>query len=154
MLLWCIYQIFVFAVLGLTSPVGNCSAGYFCTLGAVDQSPVGQLYGDVCPSGHYCPEGTGTPEPCPAGTYLPDSGRRSQLDCLPCPGGKFCAREGLANYTGTLDVVWEMTDIFHITFLPRWHFGTQTKNTANHHHLLFQIFIHAYFLLSKLFYFD
>ncbi|RUS80924.1 hypothetical protein EGW08_011305, partial [Elysia chlorotica] len=85
---------------GLTAPAGNCTPGHYCTLGSDTQSPIGQAYGDYCPSGHYCPEGTGSPVPCPSGTYQPDTARTLLLHCLDCPGGKFCDAAGQANYTG------------------------------------------------------
>ncbi len=88
--------------LGQTSPHGNCTGGFFCSGGSIAQSPIAQSYGDVCPEGNYCPEGTGTPIPCPAGTYLPTPGGVVVGDCLPCPGGKYCETTGLSNYTGKL----------------------------------------------------
>ncbi|WAR11136.1 hypothetical protein MAR_036212 [Mya arenaria] len=65
----------------LTSPSGPCSAGHYCTSGALSANPtmlrasqcpagtVHPIVGDVCPIGHYCPEGTENPISCPAGTY-------------------------------------------------------------------------------------
>ena len=84
---------------GLTEPTGNCTAGYYCSLGAVFANPMAQAYGDVCPGGYYCPEGTGDPLPCPAGTYLPDTGHDELSDCIACDGGKFCERQGQTNVT-------------------------------------------------------
>ena len=86
---------------------GDCSPGYFCTVGVDTPTPsgyntsdsllvngneiclfVGQLgIGGVCPVGHYCPSSTAIPIPCPAGYYA-DQTRLS--DCLPCPAGYFC----------------------------------------------------------------
>ncbi len=85
---------------GLTTPSGNCTEGYYCHLGAIDPNPLSQAYGDVCPEGHYCPLGTGTPIPCPIGTLLNDTGHSAVGQCLQCPPGKYCDKEGQTNYTG------------------------------------------------------
>ena len=84
---------------------GQCTQGYYCSGGAITQNPTGESYGDVCPPGHYCPTGTHTPTPCPAGTYLPTTGAVIDTDCLDCPGGKYCAITGLTNYTGMANVL-------------------------------------------------
>ena len=52
----------------LEKPVNKCAAGYFCRLGAVDAIP-DILSGGYCPVGHYCPEGSALPIPCPIGTF-------------------------------------------------------------------------------------
>ena len=85
---------------GLTAPAGDCNAGHYCLEGTIDQSPIGQTYGDYCTAGHYCPTGTGDPVPCPRGTFLPDTGRSAELDCIDCSPGKYCETEGLTNVTG------------------------------------------------------
>lgn len=85
---------------GLTAPSGNCSAGHYCTLGAIAPNPTGQSYGDVCLAGHYCPEGSAVSAPCPAGTFLPDAGRAAFNDCLPCTEGRYCEQDGMTNVTG------------------------------------------------------
>ena len=71
---------------GLIFPSGKCSAGYFCGGGSaysnpqtlngsvisysgetcIDTSKV--TLNDVCPPGHYCPEGSISPKACPPGT--------------------------------------------------------------------------------------
>ena len=43
----------------------------------------------VCPSDHFCPPGTVSPTPCPAGTRA-FPGARSKGDCIPCPLGHYC----------------------------------------------------------------
>ena len=88
---------------GLTSPTGNCTAQHYCSLRAINPNPIGQAYGDYCTAGHYCPEGTDTPVACPSGTYLPDTGKAAQTDCLACPGGNYCGQDGLTNFTGNLE---------------------------------------------------
>ncbi|NXX30207.1 AB24G protein, partial [Nicator chloris] len=54
-----------------------------------------------CPRGHYCPEGTPFPVPCPAGTFNNATGEcGSQDSCVPCSPGAFCASAGLSSPTG------------------------------------------------------
>ena len=86
--------------LGLTEPTGNCTAAHYCTLAAIDPNPIAQPYGDYCYSGAYCPEGTATPIPCPAGTFLPNTSMDEELDCVPCTGGYYCETQGLSSVTG------------------------------------------------------
>ncbi|KAM7082943.1 uncharacterized protein J5F26_014046 [Ciconia maguari] len=86
---------------GLLSPSGPCLPGYYCTSKAHIPRPVNDEAGDLCPAGHYCPPGSSKPEPCPTGTFLPQSGMVYRNACLPCPGGKFCQGEGLASVSGT-----------------------------------------------------
>ncbi|RQX68437.1 putative GCC2 and GCC3 domain protein [Toxoplasma gondii CAST] len=64
-----------------------CLAGYYCEAGH------GALTsGSLCPAGFYCPTGTGTPYPCPAGTYAPSRGSKEPSHCVPCPAAHFCAQ--------------------------------------------------------------
>ena len=49
----------------------------------------------ICPVGHYCPEGSGVPSPCPAGTYTNTQGLTDVLNCTDCDPGKFCNDTGL-----------------------------------------------------------
>lgn len=92
-------------ITGSTTPAGLTFEGFFARLGATTREPfyelqLTELYsdilfndmilgGDICPNGHFCPEGTG-PEPlsCDGGTWQPDIG---MSDCLACPAGYFCA---------------------------------------------------------------
>ena len=56
----------------LTSPVENCDAGYFCTLGVDTSQPDGttnQGVGGICPPGYKCLSGSVNPTDCTAGTY-------------------------------------------------------------------------------------
>ena len=50
-------------------------AGHYCYSGAVHATPLNETWGWLCPVGHYCPRGTPSPQPCPAGTYMPLEGR-------------------------------------------------------------------------------
>ena len=91
------HGIIVFIALGsycdteeLASPAGLCSAGYYCTLGAVRPDPQEDSTGGSCTQGHYCPEGTGSPEPCPPGYYSNTTGNTNFTDCRLCTAGKHC----------------------------------------------------------------
>lgn len=90
----------IYVHVGLTSPAGKCLASHYCLLGSTEQNPIGQSYGDYCTAGHYCPEGTGSPVPCPIGTYLPSTGQSMLAHCIDCALGKYCDTVGQANYTG------------------------------------------------------
>lgn len=62
-------------------------SGYYCTGGSEEADPVAQLYGDECTVGHYCPNGTHTPEACPPGSFLNSRAMGSLEDCIPCTAG-------------------------------------------------------------------
>ena len=49
------------------------------------------VYVANCPTGYWCPEATGMPVACVAGTYQPNLAAESIAACLPCPVGHFCA---------------------------------------------------------------
>lgn len=70
-----------------TSPVANCTAGYYCVLNATTAQPVDGVTGDICPTGHYCPEGFGEPFPCEDGTY---AGTTGMAVCDECTAGHYC----------------------------------------------------------------
>jgi hypothetical protein len=57
----------------------NCSAGFYATL----RNHTTKTCGDRECVGHYCPEATVTPIPCPSGTYQPERGARTQGSCIP-----------------------------------------------------------------------
>ncbi|PIK41162.1 hypothetical protein BSL78_21986 [Apostichopus japonicus] len=78
---------------GLDSPTGNCSAGYYCVLGASSPAP-NDTTGAVCPVGHYCPEGSEAQMPCPTGYFLNSVGNDALEDCLDCTPGWYCPGEG------------------------------------------------------------
>ncbi|XP_041849947.1 neurogenic locus notch homolog protein 4-like [Melanotaenia boesemani] len=84
----------------LTDPSGPCSPGHFCSLESTEPSPVSQPYGDICPMGHFCPEGSGSPKPCPVGSFLPEPGAFSLSQCRPCPPGKYCLNPGASQTSG------------------------------------------------------
>ena len=64
--------------------LGNCTAGWYCN-GTSSISI--QL---ICPTGHYCPEGTTIPVPCPAGTFAALENNAAESDCLNCTAGSYC----------------------------------------------------------------
>ncbi len=43
-----------------------------------------------CPTGHYCPVGTVTPQGCPPGTYNSATRRQALSDCQNCTAGYYC----------------------------------------------------------------
>lgn len=87
---------------GLESPSGLCQSGYSCPSGAVGSQGQMTLAGApvLCAAGHYCPEGTGNPLPCPAGTFLGSLGARTVSECQACPPGKYCNSTGLTQPVG------------------------------------------------------
>ena len=87
-------------IVGLRSSFGVCDASHICWGGSSTQNPVDQVYGDWCPTGNYCPQGTSTPIPCPVGSYSPNVGGRNVSDCLPCLPGYYCSGSGQSNVTG------------------------------------------------------
>lgn len=47
-----------------------------------------------CPPGYYCPLQSGTPQPCPVGTFRASTHGTELTDCLPCPSNTFNAYTG------------------------------------------------------------
>jgi hypothetical protein len=89
---------------GLTEFRGLSSPGFYCLQGCNTSTPhATHAYevgvGDVCPAGHYCPQGTGLPIPCPAGTYNERTGGTAPNSCSSCSPGQYCA--GLGNVVPT-----------------------------------------------------
>ncbi|XP_072282810.1 uncharacterized protein [Pyxicephalus adspersus] len=85
---------------GQVEPTGNCSAGYWCKGGAVEECPRDGVTGELCPRGHYCSEGTHLPLPCPAGTWSDTEGLSRKTECQPCQGGHYCNTSGLVTSSG------------------------------------------------------
>ncbi|KAL8424659.1 hypothetical protein Efla_006444 [Eimeria flavescens] len=91
----------------LKEPEGLCAAGHFCVNAAVTDSPQGgedvcpsTTAGGFCPVGHYCPQGSSVPHPCPAGTLRPYRLGQELKSCQACPAGKFCQSTGLTQPSG------------------------------------------------------
>jgi hypothetical protein len=58
---------------------------------------------NICPVGHYCPQGTGDPQPCPKGSYNNGTGLEKEADCLICTAGHYCGSVGLTQTSGLCD---------------------------------------------------
>ena len=89
---------------GLSVPSGDCAPGYWCTTGSIDMfgKTVSMSFSE-CPSGFYCPEGTQSPRPCPAGTFSNITGSKSIMSCKLCPAGMFCPVSGASSPAGVCD---------------------------------------------------
>ena len=87
----------------LTAATELCTAGYYCdgSVGSQMKSPLDKTYGDECPKGHYCPEGTGTPKPCKVNTFNP---AYRQAECQDCPAGYDCNVEGIGAIYNTTNI--------------------------------------------------
>ena len=84
---------------GLSLPLANCSAGYYCLAGASSQKPTDKVTGDICPAGAYCPEGSLNYTLCPPGTYSNETGNTNISNCLSCTEGYYC--QGWGNHLPT-----------------------------------------------------
>ena len=78
---------------GLAAPDGQCSAGYYCPPGQSVGTP--SLY--VCPLGHKCIAGVGSPTKCESGKYQDEL---KQDSCKECPERYYCNATygGVENY--------------------------------------------------------
>ena len=85
---------------GLSTPSGPCTAGYYCSSGAIDPRPQATGENGPCPSGFYCPSMSSTPTPCPVGTYSSSMFNTEELDCVECDSGHFCDSAGLTTVSG------------------------------------------------------
>ena len=86
---------------GLAEPEGPCDAGYYCTQGSDSQTPTMGSDANICTKGHFCPQGTASPEQCPPGTYNPGTGLQAQSECLNCTGGRFCPDYAMTSISST-----------------------------------------------------
>ncbi|GCC23266.1 hypothetical protein chiPu_0001660 [Chiloscyllium punctatum] len=82
---------------GQENVTGLCAAGYYCMRRATTPTPTDGISGNVCPPGHFCVTGASSPQPCPAGYYSNSSQNTKVDDCLPCPPGLSCDRQGLVS---------------------------------------------------------
>ncbi|CAH1797039.1 unnamed protein product, partial [Owenia fusiformis] len=88
---------------GLSASNGSCLGGFYCSNASQSANPVGELYGDECPAGYFCPEGSYMPIACPPGTYNPNKQMVDDTACNPCDAGMYCGGSGLANVSGPCD---------------------------------------------------
>uniref|UniRef100_K3WJP5 Tyrosine-protein kinase ephrin type A/B receptor-like domain-containing protein n=1 Tax=Globisporangium ultimum (strain ATCC 200006 / CBS 805.95 / DAOM BR144) TaxID=431595 RepID=K3WJP5_GLOUD len=77
-----------------------CTEGFYCIQGSYTATPTGQnnslgMIGNVCSAGHYCPQGTSNPIPCPPGTFSENTQNRHVSDCFPCPASYLCSESGI-----------------------------------------------------------
>ena len=79
---------------GLTAVEGPCIGGYVCKGGAATST------WEVCPVGHFCPEATPHPQPCPIGTFSNITRLINQSQCKECLEGRYCAMAGASDVTG------------------------------------------------------
>jgi hypothetical protein len=94
---------------GLSQPTGPCEKGYFCSGGSTLRNPFDQEFGSICPAGHFCPQGSSSPSPCPLGTFWVGLGNDGdvwynstgatpiQTFCEFCPATKACNATGLSS---------------------------------------------------------
>ncbi|CAG5113760.1 Oidioi.mRNA.OKI2018_I69.chr2.g7850.t1.cds [Oikopleura dioica] len=83
---------------GIKDPITslpNCAPGINCIGGASDVLQSDGKYGEICPIGSYCDDGTA--KPCPVGSYGSRSGLTSSSECSECPQGFDCSEEGVWN---------------------------------------------------------
>ncbi|GAB9469615.1 hypothetical protein Gpo141_00006888 [Globisporangium polare] len=85
---------------GLSAPSGKCFEGFVCTQSSPVANPVNQTFGQICPAGYYCPEGSGAGVQCPNGTFRGSIGGTSLNSCTSCPGGLYCGGTALTTPTG------------------------------------------------------
>jgi hypothetical protein len=84
----------------LAATSGPCAASYYCSGNAQVPQPTDGVTGNICPAGHYCPEGSGAPIACAAGTFSGAAGNHHVGQCLNCTGGSYCATAGLTQVSG------------------------------------------------------
>ncbi len=86
----------------MTNPAMKCHVGYYCSEKATSAQPLSAAQGGgECPQGYYCESGYSQPLPCPKGTYGDRIKLGSIAQCTDCPGGMFCAQDGLPAPNGS-----------------------------------------------------
>ncbi|XP_038634722.1 multiple epidermal growth factor-like domains protein 11 [Scyliorhinus canicula] len=88
---------------GQENVTGLCAAGYYCMKEATTPMPTDGISGKVCPPGHFCVRGASSPEPCPTGYYSNSTQNKRVEDCLSCPPGLSCDRQGLVSPSQSCD---------------------------------------------------
>lgn len=83
---------------GSYCPAGTQSATqYLCPAGTFGGNNTGIVSGSQCipcTVGNYCPQGSVSPTPCPAGRYNPSTSASGLYECLLCPQGMSCPHVG------------------------------------------------------------
>ena len=83
--------------------VTTSHSGHYCTGGASNGSPGNEpetnsdgIYtgNGICPEGHYCPQGSVQPEPCPKGRHSAIQGVDTAEGCTACSRGRYCDQAG------------------------------------------------------------
>ena len=62
------------------SILGQCDAGWYCSLSSTTARPTVPAEGGQCTAGHYCPAGSSKETPCQEGFYCDVSFRLSDSD--------------------------------------------------------------------------
>ena len=68
----------------LSTVAGECGQGHYCSGGTIEQFPVNQTYGDICPPGHFCEQGSKAPNACRAGYFARGEGNDNPGACQLC----------------------------------------------------------------------
>ncbi|EDO40914.1 predicted protein, partial [Nematostella vectensis] len=79
------------------------SAGYYCRRNSTSQTPDQADNANICPVGHYCPDGTGEPYNCPKGTFGNDTAYKTVDECWNCTAGQHCSTPGQNKPDGPCD---------------------------------------------------
>lgn len=100
--------------INMSAPTGQCDVSFYCKRGCVTSDcsfyslnygvvantfadGLANVFGGICPWGHYCPQGTSNPTACSPGTVRDNVGASVSTDCQPCPPGKYCPSSGTSS---------------------------------------------------------
>ena len=84
----------------------DCQTGYFCNGSTILPNPINETTGDICPKGHYCPNGSAVATPCNPGKFSDRFANQDEANCLACTAGKYCSGYGRDLPNGPCDVGW------------------------------------------------
>ena len=90
----------------LAAITNDCQAGYFCNGSTILPNPINETTGDICPKGHYCPNGSAVSTPCNPGKFSDRFANQEEANCLACTAGKYCSGYGRDLPNGPCDVGW------------------------------------------------